>query len=188
MVGASLVGQNVGQLAFTIAVVGEIPLDCLWHAVPSLPTMSEIWLRLMESYGFVENMLHHSSLEIHQREEQGIDILDLHDKVEMGNGDVALREFVENLLGQGKRSLILDLAHVSAIDTAGPGVLLFAAQQYQAARGKLALFKLDPIHAQIYELVQLETAIEIYPDELGAVNSFFSDSGSSPLRHPGLYR
>src|ERR1051326_596281 len=118
-------------------------------------------------------MLHHSSLEIHQREDQGIVILDLHGELEMGNGDVALREFVENLLGQGKRTLILDLAHVSAIDTAGSSVLLFLAQQYQAAGGRLALFKLDPIHAKIYELARLETAIEIYPDELDAVNSFF---------------
>ena len=37
--------------AATIAVVGEVPLDRLWHAVPSFPTMSEIWLRLLEEYG-----------------------------------------------------------------------------------------------------------------------------------------
>jgi pyruvate/2-oxoglutarate dehydrogenase complex dihydrolipoamide dehydrogenase (E3) component len=53
MVGATLVGQDVGELihAFTVAVVGEVPLDRLWHAVPSFPTISEIWLRLLESYG-----------------------------------------------------------------------------------------------------------------------------------------
>jgi pyruvate/2-oxoglutarate dehydrogenase complex dihydrolipoamide dehydrogenase (E3) component len=51
--GATLVGQGVGELihAFTIAIVGQVPLDRLWHAVPSFPTMSEIWLRLLESYG-----------------------------------------------------------------------------------------------------------------------------------------
>jgi pyruvate/2-oxoglutarate dehydrogenase complex dihydrolipoamide dehydrogenase (E3) component len=53
IVGATLVGQDAGELihAFTVAVVGEVPLDRLWHAVPSFPTMSEIWLRLLESYG-----------------------------------------------------------------------------------------------------------------------------------------
>ena len=53
IVGATLVGQDVGELihAFTIAISGEVPLDRLWHAVPSFPTMSEIWLRLLESYG-----------------------------------------------------------------------------------------------------------------------------------------
>jgi len=53
IVGATLIGQDVGELihAFTVAIVGEIPLDRLWHAVPSFPTISEIWLRLLESYG-----------------------------------------------------------------------------------------------------------------------------------------
>jgi dihydrolipoamide dehydrogenase len=53
IVGAALVGQDVGELihAFTIAIVGEVPLDRLWHAVPSFPTVNEIWLRLLESYG-----------------------------------------------------------------------------------------------------------------------------------------
>jgi pyruvate/2-oxoglutarate dehydrogenase complex dihydrolipoamide dehydrogenase (E3) component len=53
IVGATLVGQDVGEMihAFTIAIAGEVPLERLWHAVPSFPTMSEIWLRLLESYG-----------------------------------------------------------------------------------------------------------------------------------------
>lgn len=53
IIGATLVGQDIGELvqAFTIAVVGEVSLDRLWHAVPSFPTLSEIWLRLLESYG-----------------------------------------------------------------------------------------------------------------------------------------
>jgi pyruvate/2-oxoglutarate dehydrogenase complex dihydrolipoamide dehydrogenase (E3) component len=53
IVGATLVGQDVGELihAFTIAIVGEVPLDRLWHAVPCFPTINEIWLRLLESYG-----------------------------------------------------------------------------------------------------------------------------------------
>ena len=36
--------------AATIAVVGEIPLARLWHAVPAFPTMSEVWLRLLEEW------------------------------------------------------------------------------------------------------------------------------------------
>jgi len=35
----------------TIAIVGEVSMDRLWHAVPSFPTVSEVWLRLMEAYG-----------------------------------------------------------------------------------------------------------------------------------------
>ncbi len=53
IVGATLVGPDVGALihAATIAIVGEVPLERLWHAVPAYPTVSEIWLRLLEAYG-----------------------------------------------------------------------------------------------------------------------------------------
>jgi pyruvate/2-oxoglutarate dehydrogenase complex dihydrolipoamide dehydrogenase (E3) component len=53
VLGLTLAGPGVGEMihAATIAVAGEVPLDRLWHAVPSYPTMSELWLRLLETYG-----------------------------------------------------------------------------------------------------------------------------------------
>ncbi|MBT1003581.1 NAD(P)/FAD-dependent oxidoreductase [Paenarthrobacter sp. DKR-5] len=53
IVGATFAGPDVAELlhAATIAVVGEVPLDRLWHAVPSYPTISEVWLRLLEACG-----------------------------------------------------------------------------------------------------------------------------------------
>jgi pyruvate/2-oxoglutarate dehydrogenase complex dihydrolipoamide dehydrogenase (E3) component len=53
LVGATFSGAEVADFihAATIAVVGEVPLEKLWHAVPSFPTRSEIWLRLLETYG-----------------------------------------------------------------------------------------------------------------------------------------
>ncbi len=53
VIGATFVGQDVAELvhAATIAIVGEVPLHRLWHAVPAYPTMNEIWLRLLEQYG-----------------------------------------------------------------------------------------------------------------------------------------
>jgi dihydrolipoamide dehydrogenase len=53
IVGCTLAGPEVGELihAATVAVVGEVPLSRLWHAVPAFPSVSEIWLRLLEQYG-----------------------------------------------------------------------------------------------------------------------------------------
>ncbi|CAN5364374.1 NAD(P)/FAD-dependent oxidoreductase [soil metagenome] len=53
ILGMTFVGQDVGELlhSATIAVVGRVPLNRLWHAVPSYPTLSEVWLRLLETYG-----------------------------------------------------------------------------------------------------------------------------------------
>jgi dihydrolipoamide dehydrogenase len=53
IVGATFTGPEVAESlhAATIAVVAEVSLDALWHAVPTFPTRSEVWLRLMEHYG-----------------------------------------------------------------------------------------------------------------------------------------
>ncbi|MBI0299245.1 NAD(P)/FAD-dependent oxidoreductase [Streptomyces sp. PRKS01-29] len=52
LIGVTFVGPGVSELlhSATIAVAGEVPVDRLWHAVPSFPTISEIWLRLLEAY------------------------------------------------------------------------------------------------------------------------------------------
>ena len=53
VVGATITGAEIAEAlhAATIAVVSEVPLDDLWHAVPAFPTRSELWLRLLEAYG-----------------------------------------------------------------------------------------------------------------------------------------
>ncbi len=52
-IGATFAGYDVGEMlhSATIAIVGEVPIQRLWHAVPSYPTLSEIWLRLLETDG-----------------------------------------------------------------------------------------------------------------------------------------
>ncbi len=53
IVGATFTGPEIGESlhAATIAVIGEVTLDDLWHAVPCFPTRSELWLKLLEAYG-----------------------------------------------------------------------------------------------------------------------------------------
>lgn len=50
LVGATFVGGGTAELVHsaTVAIVGEVPLSRLWHAVPSYPTVSEVWLRLLD--------------------------------------------------------------------------------------------------------------------------------------------
>ena len=53
LVGATFTGPDVAEMLHgaTIALVGEVPLDRLFDAIPSFPTRSEVWLRLLEKYG-----------------------------------------------------------------------------------------------------------------------------------------
>ncbi|MCW2618677.1 MAG: Pyruvate/2-oxoglutarate dehydrogenase complex, dihydrolipoamide dehydrogenase component [Modestobacter sp.] len=52
LLGMTFIGSGVAELlhSATIAVVGEVPISRLWHAVPSYPTISEVWLRLLETF------------------------------------------------------------------------------------------------------------------------------------------
>ena len=53
LVGATFVGPETAEWvhAATIAIVGEVPLERLWHSVPAYPSRSEVWLKLLEEYG-----------------------------------------------------------------------------------------------------------------------------------------
>ncbi|PJJ72756.1 dihydrolipoamide dehydrogenase [Diaminobutyricimonas aerilata] len=53
LLGVTFVGPDVSEMlqAATIAIVGEVPIERLWHAVPAYPTVNEVWLRLLEAYG-----------------------------------------------------------------------------------------------------------------------------------------
>jgi pyruvate/2-oxoglutarate dehydrogenase complex dihydrolipoamide dehydrogenase (E3) component len=53
IVGATFLGPEVSDLmhSATVAIVGRVPIDRLWHAVPSFPTVTEVWTELLENYG-----------------------------------------------------------------------------------------------------------------------------------------
>jgi pyruvate/2-oxoglutarate dehydrogenase complex dihydrolipoamide dehydrogenase (E3) component len=53
LLGATFTGPGVQELlhSATVALAGGVTLDQLWHAVPAFPTVSEVWLRLLEAYG-----------------------------------------------------------------------------------------------------------------------------------------
>jgi pyruvate/2-oxoglutarate dehydrogenase complex dihydrolipoamide dehydrogenase (E3) component len=53
IVGATFTGPGVQELlhSATIAIAGGVTLDRLWHAVPAFPTVSEVWLHLLEACG-----------------------------------------------------------------------------------------------------------------------------------------
>jgi pyruvate/2-oxoglutarate dehydrogenase complex dihydrolipoamide dehydrogenase (E3) component len=53
IVGASFIGPQVGDLlhSATIALVGQVSSERLWHAEPPFPTVNEVWISLFENYG-----------------------------------------------------------------------------------------------------------------------------------------
>lgn len=114
-------------------------------------------------------------IEIHQREKEGILILDLRGRLVLGREDIEFRRCLQSLLAAGKKNLILDLQGLSRIDTAGLGSLLFCAEKFQMAGGRVVL--LHGIEADLASALKMDTALQTYADESSAVNSFFLDRG-----------
>ena len=114
-------------------------------------------------------------LEIQQREKEGITILDLKGKIVLGPEDLSLRERLLSLVADGIRNVILNLKEVDHIDTAGVGTIALCTEKFRAAGGRLVLANLSPAQAGVASTLKLDSELDIYPDELDAVNSFFPD-------------
>jgi pyruvate/2-oxoglutarate dehydrogenase complex dihydrolipoamide dehydrogenase (E3) component len=63
IVGATFVGSEIADLvhAATVSIIAKVPLAAIWHAVPSYPTPTEIWLRLLETLGRQRQKAKHPS-------------------------------------------------------------------------------------------------------------------------------
>jgi len=114
-------------------------------------------------------------LRIEQREREGIVILDLKGRLVLGPEDVTLRQRLQALRDAGQANVALNLKGVSDMDTTALGTLVFCSMKFRDAGGRLVLFNLSPSHSQLSNLVKLNTAFEMYPSEVDALNSFFPE-------------
>jgi len=114
-------------------------------------------------------------LELTQRDNQGITILDLKGRATLGPEDLELRERLISLLAAGTKNVILNFKHLTDIDTTSIGSLVFCARKYEESGGRIAFLNLAPAHAQIGEILKLSSVFQVYENEAEAVNSFFPD-------------
>jgi anti-sigma B factor antagonist len=113
-------------------------------------------------------------LEITHLEKQGILILQLKGRLTSGEGDHLLREVIRYTVGARRSRLVIDLAGVDKIDSAGLAGLLSARNELQKLGGRLALANLERSHLRVMKITQLETVLNIFGSQLDAVNSFFA--------------
>jgi anti-sigma B factor antagonist len=112
------------------------------------------------------------SLEIQEREREGISILDFNGRLTAGEaGEV--RERVRVLLAGGARQVIFNLQETDYIDSTGLGVLVMCYTGFERAGGSLKLVNLNRRNVELLVLTKLTTVFEIFNDEQDAVNSFF---------------
>ena len=105
-------------------------------------------------------------------EARGVTVLALQGQITMGEGDIALRETVSDLLEAGTRNIIIDLGKVTFIDSFGIGQLIGCFVTVTNQGGLLKLCDLSSRMSSILQITKLNTVFEVYPNEAEAMDSF----------------
>src|ERR1035441_7420047 len=111
-----------------------------------------------------------------EKQVSGVTVLQLSGRITLGEESSQLRTKIKDVLGQGNTRLVLDLAEVAYIDSAGLGTLVagFTSAQNQGANMKLA--NLTKRFTETLNITKLVTVFDVYDTVQEAVNSFESAS------------
>ncbi len=111
-------------------------------------------------------------MKIVERQVQDVNILDLHGKILIGEGDDALRDAVGKLVTGGKTKILLNLADVPYVDSAGLGEIVRCYTTVSKAGGRLKLINLTKKIKDLLAITKLLTVFETYDSEAEGVKSF----------------
>jgi anti-sigma B factor antagonist len=111
-------------------------------------------------------------MEIAERQVGDVTILDLSGKMTLGEGDELLKDKVNSLVSQGRKNLVLNLAAVPYIDSAGLGEIVRTYTTVSRQAGSLKLLGLTKRIADLLSITKLLTVFETYDSEADAVRSF----------------
>jgi anti-sigma B factor antagonist len=109
---------------------------------------------------------------INLREVAHVTILDVRGRIVLGEEIHTLRDSVRNLIADGKKKIILNLADVDYIDSSGVGELVGAFTTVRNAGGELKLMNLTQKVHDVLHVTKLYTVFDIRDDEFTAVKSF----------------
>ncbi len=104
----------------------------------------------------------------------GITVLDVEGKILLGEGDIQIKQTIDDLLSQGRKNYLLNLAKVPYIDSAGLGQII---RCFTAIRKSGGMLKLLSPNAKVIDLLTVTKLVNVfdwYNEESGALNSFTS--------------
>ncbi len=111
-------------------------------------------------------------MQIHEREAGNVTILDIHGKLTLGEGDELLRDKVNSLVHQNRKQILLNLAEVPYIDSAGLGEIVRTYTTVSRQGGSLKLLNLTKRIQDLLAITKLLTVFETFENEKDAVKSF----------------
>ena len=111
-------------------------------------------------------------MDIKERVVGGVSILDLSGKVVLGEGDLQVKERIKDLLADGQKRILLNLAEVNYIDSAGLGTLIGSYTTAKRDGGTLKLVNLTKRIRDLLAITKLITVFETFDNEAEALASF----------------
>jgi anti-sigma B factor antagonist len=111
-------------------------------------------------------------MQIHQRSVGDVTVVDLSGKMTLGEGDELLRDKVNSLIQQGQKKIVLNLAEVPYIDSAGLGEIVRTYTTVSRQGGSLKLLGLTKRIQDLLSITKLLTVFETFENEQDAVKSF----------------
>ena len=114
------------------------------------------------------------SLKLNTREVKGIVIVDLSGRLTMGESVADIRNEIRDQMEQGVRKVLLNMADVTYIDSAGLGELTAAFTSMKNRDGQLKLLSLTKRVHDLMQITKLYTVFDVFDDEKTALASFGS--------------
>jgi anti-sigma B factor antagonist len=111
-------------------------------------------------------------MHITTREVSHVTIIDIEGRITLGDETGQLRDTVRNLIAEGKKKIVLNLAHVDYIDSSGVGELVSSFTAVRNSGGELKLLALTKKVHDVLHVTKLYTVFDIKDDEFTAVKSF----------------
>ena len=112
------------------------------------------------------------SLQGTTRENGGVMIVDFSGRITLGDGSAMLRKTIRELSGNGHKRILLNLADVDYIDSAGIGELVSAYSSVRSAGGELKLLNLTKRVNDLLQITRLFTVFDVQSEEWTAIHSF----------------
>lgn len=111
-------------------------------------------------------------MQIDERTIGDVLVLDIKGRITLGEGDELLKDKVNSLLNQGKKKIVLNLAEVPYVDSAGLGEIVRTYTTVSRQGGNLKLLNLTKRITDLLAITKLLTVFEVYESETDAVQSF----------------
>ncbi|HYL61433.1 MAG TPA: STAS domain-containing protein [Candidatus Methylomirabilis sp.] len=112
------------------------------------------------------------ALKMTNREVDGVSVVALDGRIVLGEESNALREKVKSLIGEGKKKVVLNMANITFIDSAGLGTLVAAHHSAKSQGAALKLAHLGSKFQEVLQITKLLTVFDVYKTEAEAVSSF----------------